>query len=250
MRHNISMARTVCICLLLVLLLPHPAAAQQKVDLELILLADGSGSIDEQEFLLQRRGYARALRHPRVMGAIRNGALGRIALTYVEWSGAFLHVPIVPWTVIRNKTDLATFAQQLEQKPRELDGGGTAVGAAILYGAKSLRENAFAGKRRVIDISGDGPDKDGVPASIGRDQALAEGNTVNGLPILDGRFPNLDIFFLDNVIGGPGGFSIPAKGFKDFYRAILTKLIREIADNREPRSTQAAQMPDLSYEPD
>ena len=93
--------------------------------------------------------------------------------------------------------------------------------------------------RRVIDLSGDGPDKDGIPASIGRDQAVAMGVTVNGLPILTGSL-GLDIFFLDNVIGGPGAFSIPARGFKDFYSAILTKLIREIAGIQDPGAPQTA----------
>jgi hypothetical protein len=223
------MLRWLCLAVALALVSPMSATAQEKVDLELILMADGSGSIDEEEFLLQRRGYARALRHPRVIKAIRSGALGRIALTYVEWSGHFLQVPIVPWTVIRGKTDTAAFADKLEKHPRELNGGGTAVGSAILYGARSLRNNAFQGRRRVIDLSGDGPDKDGVAAMLGRDQAVAEGITVNGLPILSPSRATLDIFFMDNVIGGPGAFSIPARDFKDFYSAILTKLIREIA---------------------
>ena len=234
------MLRCLCLAVALALVSPIPATAQQKVDLELILLADGSGSIDEEEFLLQRQGYARALRHPRVIKAIRSGPLGRIALTYVEWSGHFLQVPIAPWTVIRGEADLKAFADKLEKHPRELDGGGTAVGSAILYGAKSLRDNPFQGRRRVIDISGDGPDKDGVAAMLGRDQAVAEGITVNGLPILSFGRPTLDIFFMDNVIGGPGAFSIPARGFKDFYAAILTKLIREIAARPEAAPTRAA----------
>ncbi|MDX1483403.1 MAG: DUF1194 domain-containing protein [Alphaproteobacteria bacterium] len=236
---NTVMLRWLCVFLSLAFLSPLPAAAQQKVDLELILMADGSGSIDEGEFLLQRGGYARALRHPRVLRAIRSGALGRIALSYVEWSGHFLQVPIVPWTVIRSKADIEAFAQKLEKHPRQLQGGGTAVGSAILYGATSIRENAFEGTRRVIDLSGDGPDKDGVAAMFGRDQAVAEGITVNGLPILSPRRPTLDVFFMDNVIGGPGAFSIPARGFKDFYSAILTKLIREIAARREPAPPRA-----------
>ncbi len=234
------MLRCLCLAVALALVSPTPATAQQKVDLELILLADGSGSIDEEEFLLQRQGYARALRHPRVTKAIRNGPLGRIALTYVEWSGHFLQVPIAPWTVIRGQADLKAFADKLEKHPRELDGGGTAVGSAILYGARSLRDNPFQGRRRVIDISGDGPDKDGVAAMLGRDLAVAEGITVNGLPILSFDRPTLDIFFMDNVIGGPGAFSIPARGFKDFYAAILTKLIREIAARPEAAPSWAA----------
>jgi hypothetical protein len=204
------------------------------VDLELILMADGSGSVDQEEFLLQRQGYARALRQPRVLNAIKNGALGRIALTYVEWSGHSLQVPVVPWKVISTAADVEAFAQMLEKQPRSLQGGGTAVGSAILYGVESLNVNLYNGTRRVIDLSGDGPDKDGVAAAFGRDRAVAQGITVNGLPILSPERPNLDIFFMDNVIGGPGAFSIPAKGFKDFYSAILTKLIREIAGKPVP----------------
>lgn len=213
--------------------------AQQKVDLELILMADGSGSVDDDEFTLQRHGYARALRNPRVLSAVRNGPLGRIAISYVEWSGHFLKSVIVPWTVVKSAVDMEVVAQKLESHPREIYGGGTAVGSAIIYGAESILNNQFKGTRRVIDISGDGPDKDGVPASVGRDQAVAQGVTVNGLPIITDRF-GLDIFFLDNVIGGPGAFSIPARGFKDFYSAILTKLIREIAGIQDPDAPQAA----------
>lgn len=222
-----------------------PAAAQQKVDLELILMVDASGSIDDDEFVLQRLGYAQALRNPRVMSAIRSGPLGRIALSYVEWSGPDLKVPIVPWTVLSDEASIERVAKRLEKEPRMLYGGGTAVGDAILYGAWSLSHNAFDGTRRVIDLSGDGPDRNGLPAAFGRDKAVAEGITVNGLPIL-GEFAGLDVFFLDNVIGGPGAFSIPARTFKDFDSAVLTKLIREVAgrigsgavqqaDDRPPR---------------
>ncbi|HSR55259.1 MAG TPA: DUF1194 domain-containing protein, partial [Alphaproteobacteria bacterium] len=108
----------------------QPAQALEKVDLELILLVDGSGSVDDNEFILQRMGYARALRNPRVLSAIRNGPLGRIALTYVEWSGPALKVPIVPWTVISDAVGIEAFAQKLEKVPRQLYGGGTALGDA------------------------------------------------------------------------------------------------------------------------
>ncbi len=215
---------------------------QIKVDLELILMVDGSGSVDDEEYRLQRLGYAQALRNPRVLGAIRNGPLGRIALAYVEWSGADLKVPIVDWTLLSDADSVLGFAKQLEVKPRELYSGGTAVGDAIVYGAQSLWSNGFQGKRRVIDISGDGPDRDGLPAALGRDQAVAQGNTINGLPVLGEDFPGLDIFYLDNVIGGPGAFSIPARSFKDINSAVLTKLIREIAGISGPRHIQRAQM--------
>jgi hypothetical protein len=225
--------RGILAALVLTLAWALAAAAQQKVDLELILMVDGSGSVDENEFLLQRLGYAQALRNPRVLSAIRNGPLGRIALAYVEWSGPELKVPIVDWTVIYDRASIEAFAKKLEDTPRQLYGGGTAVGDAILYGARAIQTNPFEGTRKVVDLSGDGPDRNGLPAVFGRDRAVAAGITVNGLPIL-GEFPGLDVFFIDNVIGGPGAFSIPAKTFKDFHRAILTKLIREIAGREDP----------------
>jgi hypothetical protein len=212
--------------------LPPPAGAQDRreVDLELVLMADGSGSIDVSEFALQRRGYARALRDPRVAAAIRSGYLGRIALAYVEWSGPALHVPVVPWTVIEGETGLAAFAEILGNHPRELYGGGTALGNAILYGVKSIEDNVFDGRRKVIDLSGDGPDRNGLPAAVGRDAAVARNITVNGLAILDFN-PWLADFFRDNVIGGHGAFVIPAADFNAFETAIRVKLIREIAAN-------------------
>jgi len=205
---------------------------RETVDLELILMADGSGSIDDAEFILQRMGYVRALRHPSIIGAIRSGRLGRIALTYVEWSGPMLHVPIVPWTTIQTKEDIEAFAARLESHPRELYGGGTALGNAILYGMESLKTNAYDAPRQVIDISGDGPDRNGLDATVGRDQAVAAGMTINGLPILDG-WPGLDRFFYDKVIGGPGAFVESARGFKDVYYAIRRKMVREIADGSD-----------------
>jgi hypothetical protein len=217
---------------------PH-ALAQEKVDLELILMVDGSGSIDDDEFILQRLGYAKAFRNPRVAAAIRNGPLRRIAVSYVEWTGPFLQVPIIEWAVLHDKASIETFATQLEIGPRELFSGGTAVGNAILYGAQSIKSNKFSGKRRVIDVSGDGPTNRGFPAALARDQVVAQGYTINGLPILS-NFPGLDVFFLDNVIGGPGAFSIPARTFKDFNSAILTKLIREIAGIDAPRGAETA----------
>jgi hypothetical protein len=232
-------ACSVLVCMLL-WTLPSLARAQEKVDLELVLMVDASGSIDDDEFLLQRLGYARAFRNPRVISAIGSGPLRKIAVMYVEWTGPFLQVPIVNWTVLSNKASVEAFATRLEQSPRELFSGGTAVGNAILFGTHAIRSNAYLGTRRVIDISGDGPTNRGVPASLGRDQAVAQGITINGLPILT-NFSGLDIFFLDNVIGGPGAFSIPARGFKDFNAAILTKLIREIASTHKASKNQAAQ---------
>ena len=213
--------------LLLILLLPATASAAMKVDLELILMADASGSIDHEEFLLQRQGYAQALRDPRVADAVLSGPLGRIALSYVEWSGATLQTAIVPWIMIRDRAGLADFAKRLEEVPRQIFYGGTAPGNAILYAVASLQSNAYQGLRQVIDVSGDDQDIDGIAVTQGRDLAVAEGITVNGLPILDG-WPELGPFFRDNVIGGPGAFYVVADDFRDFAIAIRKKLIREI----------------------
>jgi hypothetical protein len=226
-------------------LLPLSVQAQKAplaaVDLELILMADGSGSVDDEEFILQRRGTARALRDPAIIKAIKGGILGRIALSYVEWSGPELKVPIVDWTIIQSEADITAFAKKLEDHPRELYGGGTAVGDAIVYGAESILRNKFDGTRRVIDLSGDGPDRNGMAAVDGRDYAVSKRITVNGLPILAFEGDYLAEFFKTNVIGGPGAFYIAAQGFKDFYTAIRRKLILEIAGDTPVRSNQIAE---------
>jgi uncharacterized protein with von Willebrand factor type A (vWA) domain len=154
--------------------------------MELILMADVSGSVDEEEFTLQRIGYARALRDPRVLGVIQSGPLGKIAISCVEWSGPGLHIPIAQWTVIKSKEDIQRVAKILETHPRELYGGGTAIGNAIQHGMMSIQDNDFEGRRAVIDISGDGPDRNGMPAHMGRDMAVKAGMIVNGVPICRG----------------------------------------------------------------
>lgn len=208
----------------------QPGQERIAVDVELILMSDVSGSVDDEEFILQRRGYAEALRNPRVLAAIRSGPRGQIALSYVEWSGPFLQFPVIDWQLVSGAEDLESIAGRLETRPRAIRGGGTAVGHAIDYAMQSILGNGYQGTRQVIDVSGDGPDNRGsLPASVARDRAVAAGMTINGLPILDGTHPMLEFFFLDDVIGGPGAFSIPARGFHDFSAAILAKLIREIA---------------------
>lgn len=241
------MVRSVVLILAFVFLWPQtgltqsmPSARDRAVDLELILMADGSGSVDDEEFILQRHGYAKALRDPGILKAIKSGILGRIALSYVEWSGPELKVPIVNWTVIKTKDDLEAFARALETHPRELYGGGTAVGDAIVYGTESILGNVYDGTRRVIDISGDGPDRNGMAAVDGRDYAVAKRVTVNGLPILAFEGDGLAEFFRDNVIGGRGAFYIAASGFKDFFRAVRRKLILEIAGEIPDKNRQSA----------
>ena len=204
------------------------AQSLEEVDLELVLMVDASGSVDQQEYALQRIGYFQAFRDPRVIDAIRSGYLGRIAVAYFEWTGPFLQAPIADWTVLSDPDSVEAFAAQLQAAPRILYGGGTSVGGAIQYGADTIDTNRFTAARKVIDVSGDGANTSGPLAKVARDRAVARGFTINGLPILTDE-PNLDRFYQDEVIGGPGAFMIPAKDFADFSKAIRTKLIREIA---------------------
>ncbi len=203
-------------------------AQATNVDVQLVLAADASGSIDDGEHALQRMGYAQALRDPRVLNAIRGGGEQAIAVTYVEWTGRGLQFVVVPWTVIKDADSAERVAQRLLSTPRGLYGGGTAVGEAIFYSASLFEHSGFESERKVIDVSGDGPTNQGRPAASGRDFANERGITVNGLPILT-DYPGLDAFFERNVIGGPGAFMVPATGFHDFADAVLHKLIREVA---------------------
>lgn len=206
------------------------SAATNNVDLQLVLAVDSSGSIDDNEFILQRWGYANAFRNPRVIAAIRSGVHRAIAVTYIEWSGPGIQVTIADWTLIKDAATANRFAEKLESVPRAMiSGNGTAVGEAILMAAAHFDDNDFNSPRLVIDISGDGPVTRGRPASWARDLVVARGITINGLPVIDRRYPDLEFFFLDHVIGGPGAFAIPAYGFKDIAAAVLSKLIREIA---------------------
>ena len=211
-------------------------AADAPVDLELALGIDVSGSVDEEEAVLQRNGYIAAFRHPSVVDAIQHGRLGRIAVSYYEWAG-FGHTKIIaPWTLIRDKTTADAFATQLTKEEPET-ARRTTIAAAITFGADYFEQNRFAGKRRVLDISGDGPNNWGDRVDSIRNLAVARGITINGLPIVNdrptfsGRPPmkNLDLYYRDCVIGGPGAFFVVANDFKDFTRAVLRKLILEIA---------------------
>ncbi len=220
------------------------SATTNKVDLRLVLAVDSSGSIDDGEFILQRWGYANAFRNPRVIGAIRSGVHQAIAVTYIEWSGPGIQVTIADWTLIKDAATANRFADSLEAVPRAMiSGNGTAVGEAIVMAAAHFDDTNFNSPRLVIDISGDGPTTRGRPASWARDKVVARGITINGLPVIDMRYPDLELFFLDHVIGGPGAFAIPAYGFKDIAAAVLSKLIREIARLPKSYGGQAGETP-------
>jgi hypothetical protein len=222
------------------------SAEDLPVDLELVLAVDISGSVDAFEARLQREGYIAALRHPRVIEAIKGGMLGRIALTYVEWAGDDYQRTLLDWTVIQDAATAFAFADALAEAPL-ISGQWTSLSAAIDYATRRFDGNGFKGVRRVIDISGDGYNNRGRPVEAARDQAVAAGITINGLPIMNNR-PNpwgslppkdLDHYFKDRVIGGPGAFIVVAKDYTAFASAILSKLLLEIAGDEPSARTLA-----------
>ena len=213
--------------------LPAPAAAQTSVDLQLVLAVDTSGSVNQYRFDLQKQGYAAAFRNARVLKAIRSGIAGAIAVTVFQWTGPEMQVQVIDWTIVHDAASTEKFAAAIEDTPRQLFSGGTSVSGAIDYGASLLANSAsrFPGARRVIDVSGDGSNNRGRPAALARDDAIRAGITINGLPIL-ALEPNLDRYYWDNVVGGPGAFMVTAQTFETFGEAVLKKLITEIADLR------------------
>ena len=212
-------------------------AAQTEVDLELVLAVDVSGSMDAEESAQQRKGYVSAFRHPSVIEAIKHGRLGRIAVTYLEWGAYGNTHHVIDWTLIRDQATAHKFAGDLEKSPR-LRAQRTSISGAIDTAAALLANNNFDGKRRVIDISGDGANNSGDLVTWARDRAVAKGITINGLPILNDRptpmgniqIAGLDLYYRNCVIGGPRAFLIVANSFEDFARAVLRKLVLEIAD--------------------
>ncbi len=205
-----------------------PALAQGSVDLQLVLAVDASGSVDQYRFELQKRGYAAAFRHPTVLGAIRSGPNQAIAATMVQWTGPTLHRLVVEWSRIGDEQTASRFAAAIEAAPRQLFGGGTSISGAIDYASTLFAGSSFHARRRVIDVSGDGSNNRGRPADAARDDAVAAGIGINGLPIL-ALEPDLDRYYQENVIGGPGAFVIAARSYEAFADAILKKLITEIA---------------------
>ena len=225
------------------LLTAPTAMAAESVDLELILAVDVSGSIDPEEARLQREGYISAFGDPRVMEAIKQGYNGRIAVLYFEWAGLGYNRLLADWTIIHDADSLAAFQAILMGNPPERM-PRTSISQAIDYAMPQFERSGYVAKRRVLDISGDGPNNWGRSVTEARDQAVAAGITINGLPIINDRpsyglpqTSNLDLYYTDCVIGGPSSFVIVAKGFEDFDRAVRRKLILEIA-GRTPDETQ------------
>jgi hypothetical protein len=211
---------------------PPPAI---DVAIALVLAVDTSGSVSSQRFELQKQGYAAAFRNPRVLNAIRSLATQSIAVTMMQWTGPRLHVVVADWVQIKDETSAGAFAATIEAVPRQLFGGGTSISGAIDFARLLLTQSPFKAARQVIDISGDGANNSGRSVTQARDEAVAHGFGINGLPIL-ALEPGLDRYYYDNVIGGPGAFMIPAENYDTFADAVLKKLITEIAGRNPGRS--------------
>jgi hypothetical protein len=209
------------------------ALAQTTVDLQLALMVDASGSVNQYRFELQKRGYVAALRNPRVLSAILGGRTQSIAVAMVQWTGPYLQVQVLPWTQLKDEASIKSAAQVIETTPRRLFGGGTSISGAIDHAMMMFPQSPFKAERHVIDISGDGSNNGGRSVVRARDEAVAQGVTINGLPILAVE-PYLDEYYRDYVIGGPGAFMVVAKDFESFADAILKKMIVEIAANGPP----------------
>lgn len=220
------------------LLLASPSQAATEVDLALVLAVDISNSMDREEQELQRQGFVEAFRSPAVHDAIAGGALGRIAVVYMEWAANYRRNVVVPWTVIDGPEAAADFAGRLDQAPINR-GPRTSISGAIDFAAELLRDSGVEAIRQVIDVSGDGANNQGRGVVQARDEALAQGITINGLPIMLKRatgywdMAELDLYYRDCVIGGVGAFLVPVRERHHFADAIRTKLIREIADRGE-----------------
>lgn len=225
-----DMIRAVTLCLALA----TPASAQD-VELELVLLADASGSIDMEETRFQRTGYATAITDPEVLSAIAGTAYGRIAVTYVEWAATDTHDVVVPWTIIDGGASAAAFADAMLGPPRRAF-GRNAIGSALLFGKSLIEDNGIEGWRRVIDFSGDSANNwNGPPIEASRQEVLAAGITINGLAVLcracNGRptGPELESQYEQRIIGGRGAFVVSAENPESFSDAVKRKLILEIS---------------------
>jgi Protein of unknown function (DUF1194) len=229
--------------------LGSPAMAEERVELLLVLAADISRSVDAEKFKLQREGYAAAMTNPKVIAAIQSTETSRIAICFVEWSGAHAQTVAVDWTSIGTAEEARAFADRILAAPRAFM-ERTSISAAIDYSVRQLARSPFAASRRVIDVSGDGTNNIGRDIVEARDDAVRQGITINGLAILSAiPLPTNPMhthppggllkYYEDNVIGGQGAFALAAEGHEAFGRSILSKLIKEIALGPGPTPTGA-----------
>lgn len=213
---------------------PRVPAMPTEVDVALVLAVDISFSMDMEELALQRAGYVEALRSSEVHKAIANGATGRIAISFFEWAGVNIQHHLLPWTVIDSPESALAAAAEIEKQPTRR-GQRTSISGAIDFSVRQLDEAPFRALRKVMDISGDGPNNSGRVVTVARDEALRKGISINGLPIAIRKpgyldISQLDIYYEDCVIGGQGAFVIPITEKAQFIQTIRTKLIMEISD--------------------
>ena len=212
-----------------------PAVADSNVDVELVLAVDVSYSMDPDEQALQREGYVAALTSREFLDGLRQGMHGRVAVTYFEWAGATDQKIVMPWRVIDGPQSAQAVADEISHAPYRR-AYRTSISGALNFAAPLFAGSGYHGIRRVIDVSGDGVNNQGMPVTQVRDEILAQGITVNGLPIMLKRpsaasldIENLDVYYEDCVIGGPGAFVIPIKERERFKEATRTKLVLEVA---------------------
>jgi len=224
------------------------AMAEESVDLELVLAVDISGSMDSEEAELQKQGYVAAFRHRDVIAAIRSGANGKIAVTYVEWAGPQFQQVVVPWSIVSDEATASAFADAIAASPIR-NAFGTSISSGLAFAASRFEESGTRGERRAIDVSGDGPNNMGEPVDHVRDAVLGQGIVVNGLPVMIDssvsfgrtRIGDLDVYYRDCVIGGPGSFIVPVHDLAGFGEAVRRKLVLEIA-GLPPRLIRVAEV--------
>lgn len=237
--------RWVMTALILVALAAVPATPMRAldvtaVDIGLVLAVDASMSVDENEAGTQRAGYIHALRDKKVISAIRGGPIGRVALCYMEWSSPYHQTVIIPWRILSTEEDILKFADDLDKLPYT-PGSTTSISSGIDFAVKLFRSTDFEPARKVIDVSGDGYSDFGRPIAVSRDDAVAAGITINGLAVMTQRPswrtpapPDLDTYYRDNVIGGPGSFYIAVRSIEDFSKSVVQKMILEISGLTTP----------------
>src|SRR6201984_3591056 len=219
---------------------PHDSVA--SVDVELVIAVDVSYSMDLDELAVQREGYAQAIVSKDFLQAMTTGPHSKVAVTYFEWSASSDQKIIIPWRLIDGPESAGVSAQEITSAPVRR-GSRTSISGAIYFAMPLFDEDPYHGLRRVIDISDDGPNNNGAPVTGARDEALSKGIVINGLPIMVKEpsystmdIDNLDYYYEDCVIGGPGSFVVPIKDREKFKEAIRTKLLLEVAGKQPERS--------------
>jgi len=241
----------VAIACLLGIGVASPQARAETVDMLLVLAADVSRSIDDVEFNLQRKGYAQAMTDPRVLRAIVGGRHHAIAVTFIEWSGASDQNIVVDWIVVRDEEAAGGVAATMLSAPRSFL-GRTSISAAIDFSMERLAAAPATADKRIIDISGDGTSNSGRAVTEARDEAIAQGVTINGLAIINTQANpgyafhtqppgGLPKYYEENVIGGPGAFMLHVENFDSFAEAITRKMVTEIASAAAARRTATLQ---------